>query len=344
MVVSDVPIIGFASLRVDKDGKVAIQLEKNRCEELGLVKMDFLAISTLDVIDEALKNIRRLGSKGPRCMEDIPLDDKETYEMISRGQTRCVFQLGKTGMMAALCRQIKPHNILDIAIVNALGRPSSKNKDKETDRSEREEFVERRNGQIPVTHIHPSLGACLGKTYGLCIMEEQLMGVAQAAAGWDLNKADGLRKLTKLKEKGKDLAVKLEKEFVEGAVGTHGMPERQAQEIWDKIVGKFSGYGFNASHAVFYSINGYYTAYLKCHHPVAFLAAKLKVETDKNSITSDDEVEAAKQECKRLGLQVMPPDVNRSGAGYEVLDERTIVMGLSAIKGMGGKEIGRAHV
>ena len=336
MVVSDIPLVEFAPLRIDKNGKVAVQLEKNRCEELGLVKMDFLAISTLDIIDEALKNIGKLGEKGPTTMEEIPLDDPDTYTMVSKGHTRCVFQLGKTGMMAALCKQIKPKNIIDLAIINALGRPSSKNKDKETDRSEREEYVGRRLGDIKVSYLHPSL-ECLRETHGLCIMEEQLMGVAQNVAGWDLNKADGLRKLTKLKEKGKDLAAKLEKEFVEGVINAHGVPQELAQEIWNKVVGKFSGYGFNKSHAVFYSINGYYTAYLKCHHPAAFMAAKLKIETGSNSITSDDEIDAARQECRRLGIKILPPDVNRSGTGYEVVDPKTIIMGLAAIKGLGEK-------
>jgi len=339
LVVSDIPLTEFVPLRIDKDGKVAIQLEKNRCEELGLVKMDFLAISTLDIIDEAFKNIAKLGENGPESMEVIPLDDPETYAMIAKGHTRCVFQLGKTGMMAALCKQIKPTRIIDIAIINALGRPSSKLVNKDTGRSEREEFVGRRCGAIKVTYLHPSL-ECLKETNGMCIIEDQLMKVAQHVAGWDLNKADGLRKLTKLKEKGKDLAAKLEKEFVEGAMATHAMTRELAQEIWDKIVGKFGGYGFNLSHAVFYSINGYYTAYLKCHHPAAFMAAKLKIETSKNSITSDDEIDAAKQECKRLGIRIMPPDVNRSGTGYEVLDAKTIITGLAAIKGLGEKAAG----
>lgn len=336
MVVSDIPLTEFAPLRIDKDGKVAVQLEKNRCEELGLVKMDFLAISTLDIIDEALKNIKKLGEPGPASMDDIPLDDQETYAMISKGHTRCVFQLGKTGMMAALCKQIKPTRIIDIAIINALGRPSSKLVDKDTGRSEREEFVGRRSGAIKVTYLHPSL-ECLKETNGMCIIEDQLMKVAQHVAGWDLNKADGLRKLTKLKEKGKDLAAKLEKEFVEGAMVTHAMTRELAQEIWDKIVGKFGGYGFNLSHAVFYSINGYYTAYLKCHHPAAFMAAKLKIETGSNSITSDDEIDAARQECKRLGIKILPPEVNGSGTGFDVVDPKTIIMGMAAIEGLGAK-------
>lgn len=330
MVVSDIPIIEFAPLRIDKNGDIAVQYEKERCEANGLVKMDFLAISTLDVIDETLKNIARLGIEGPKTMEDIPLDDKETYEMIQQGQTRCVFQLGKSTMMATLCKHIKPKNILDIAVVNALGRPSSAN--------ERQEYIDRRFGKKKVVYLHPSL-ECLKETYGLCIMEEQLMSVAGNVAGWDLNKADGLRKLTKLKEKGKDLALKLEVEFIEGAMKTHNMEYELAKKIWDEVVGKFSGYGFNKSHAVFYSINGYITAYLKRHYPAAFLAANLKVKTMRGGITKDEEISMAKTECRRLGIKIIPPDINKSSANYEILDDKTIVMGFAAIKGLGEKAI-----
>lgn len=331
MVISDIPIVEFAPLRVDKSGNTVTQYEKERCEAIGLVKMDFLAISTLDVIDETLKNIERLGIKdGPKSMDDIPLDDKETYEMIQQGQTRCVFQLGKSTMMATLCKHIKPKNILDIAVVNALGRPSSTN--------ERQEYIDRRFGKKKVVYLHPSL-ECLKETYGLCIMEEQLMGVAKDVAGWDLNKADGLRKLTKLKAKGKDLALRLEVEFIEGAIKTHSMEYELAKKIWDEVVGKFSGYGFNLSHAVFYSINGYFTAYLKRHYPAAFLAANLKVKTERGGVTKDEEITAAKIECRRLGIKIIPPDINKSSANYEILDDKTIVMGFAAIKGLGEKAL-----
>jgi DNA polymerase-3 subunit alpha len=332
MVVSDIPIVEFAPLRIDKNGAVAVQYEKNRCEANGLVKMDFLAISTLDIIDEALKNIRRLGIEdAPKQMEDIPLDDKETYKMIQKGHTKCVFQLGKSGMMVALCKKIRPNNILDIAAVNALGRPSSKN--------ERQEYIDRRFKVKKVEYLHPSLEKGLGHTYGLCIMEEQLMDVAKDVAGWDLNKADGLRKLTKLKGKDPKLALQLEVDFIEGMMKKHNTKYEDSKEVWDKVVEKFSGYGFNKSHAVFYSINGYITAYLKCHYPAAFLAAYLKIKTSKGGLNREDEINMAKTECRRLGIQIVPPDINKSSSGYEVLDSDTIVMGLAAVKGMGEKAL-----
>jgi thiol-disulfide isomerase/thioredoxin len=333
MVISDVPIVEFAPLRVDKNNDIAVQYEKNRCESIGLVKMDFLAISTLDIIDETFKNIKRSEiNNGPGKVEDIPLNDEETYKMIQNGHTKCVFQLGKSGMFVSLCKLIKPKNIVDIAMVNALGRPSSSNE-------ERKEYANRRFGKKEVIYLHPSLERALKETYGLGIFEEQLMAVAQDVAGWDLNKADGLRKLTKLKGKNPKLALQLEVEFIEGTIKQHGVEYEKAKEIWDKVVLPFAGYGFNKSHAVFYSINGYITAYLKCHYPAAFLAAYLKIKAAKGGISKDEEIAMAKYECRRIGIKIVPPDINKSSGGYEVLDENTIVMGFSAIKGMGDKAI-----
>jgi len=338
MVVSDIPIFDFAPLRIDKNNEIAVQYEKNRCEEEGLVKMDFLAISTLDIIDESFKNIRNLGiENAPSQMEDIPINDIDTYNMIQKGQTKCVFQLGKSGIMAILCKKIKPNNILDIAIINALGRPAAAAKD--GIKGTRDEYIDRRIGKKDITYPHESLSGPLGETYGLAITEEQLMSIAGEVAGWDLNKADKLRKFTKIKGKDPDFALKLEAEFIEGMMQTHKVEYELAKEVWDKYVSGFGGYGFNKSHAVFYSINGYITAYLKCHYPAAFLAAYLKVKTAKGGISRDDEINGAKAECRRLGVTIIPPDINKSKSGYEVLDEKTIVMGLAAIKGMGDKAL-----
>jgi len=339
MVISDIPLVDFIPLRVDKNGSVAVQYDKKRSEMNGLVKMDFLALSTLDVLDETFKNIKTLHNKGISKMEDIPLDDEETYEMLQKGHTNCVFQLGQSGTMVALCKYIKPTDILDIAIINALGRPSSAEKDKITNKNERQVYIERRRGISKITYIHPSLKKALSSTYGLCIMEDQLMEVAKYVAGWDLNKADALRKITKDKDKNSDLMLKTEAEFVADSMKFHNMPHETAQEIWDKVIKVFSGYGFNKAHAVAYSIMGYYTAYLKRHYPVAFLAAYLKVVTNKNAASREEKVNIAKRECKRFNIKIIPPDVNQSSAGYEVLDSSTIVMGFEAIKGLGEKAI-----
>jgi DNA polymerase III alpha subunit len=332
MVISDVPILDFAPLRVDKNNVVAVQYDKNRCESVGLVKMDFLAITTLDVIDETFKNIETLDSNGPKKMGDIPLDDSKVFEMIQDGNTKCVFQLGASGKMINLCKGVKSKDITDIAFINALGRPSSSSK-------EGKEFAARRFGKSKVTHLHPSLENAFGETYGLGLFEEQLLKVAQDVAGWDLSKADGLRKLTKLKGKNPKLALQLEKDFIEGTMNKHNLSYEKSKEIWDNVVEPFSGYGFNKSHAVSYSINGYITAYLKYYYPAAFLAAYLKVKTNKSGVTKEAEIASAKSECKRMGISIVPPDINHSGAGYEVLDDNTIVMGFAAIKGLGPKAV-----
>jgi DNA polymerase III alpha subunit len=338
MVISDVPIYEFAPLRIDKNGELAVQYEKKRCEALGLVKMDFLAVLVLDIIDETFKNIAALkNDNAPSRMEDIPLDDQETYRMIQEGHTRCVFQLGKSALMVSLCKTIKPRNILDIAVINVLARPSGKRQGEA--KGTRELYIERRIGTKDIVYPHDSLKETLHKTYGLAIMEDQLMGVAKSVAGWDLNKADDLRKFTKSKGKDPELDAKIEKEFVDDAMKTHNMTRRLAQKIWDQYVKSFSGYGFNASHATSYSITGYITAYLKRHYPAEFLAAYLKIKTNKGGVNRDDEISSAKIECRRLGIRIVPPDVNGSSAGYEMLDKDRIVMGLSAIKGMGAKAV-----
>lgn len=332
LIIADKKIYEYAPVRVDKDGTSAVQYEKERCEKEGLIKMDFLAISNLDIIDETFKNIRKLGLKNtPTQMEDIPLNDKETYKMIQNGHTKCVFQLGKSSIMSVLCKKLKPKNILDIAMVNALGRPSAK--------EIRDTFINRRNGVEEIKYPHSSLKRALSKTYGLAVTEEQLLLLSSSVSGFTLNKADGLRKLTKLKGKNPKLAEQLEQDFIDGAIKTHQMEKTLAKYIWDHYVSAFGGYGFNLSHAIFYSINGYITAYLKRHYPSAFMAAYLKVKTERGGISKDDEIEVAKKECKRLGLEIIPPDINNSKVGYEVLDNKRIIMGFYAIKGMGGKAI-----
>ena len=331
MVISDIPIVEFAPVRIDKNGIAAVQYEKNRCESIGLVKMDFLALSTLDVIDETIKNIKKT-TGNDLVMEEIPLDDVETYKMIQEGQTKCVFQLGNSSMMISLCKSLKPKNIVDIAVINALGRPSSS-------KEEREEYVARRFGGKRITYLHPALENSLKETYGLCVFEEQMMYVAKDIAGWDLSKADGLRKLTKLKGKNPKMALQLENDFINGIIETHNTSYEEAKTIWEKIILPFAGYGFNKSHAIQYSINSYYTAFLKRHFPAEFFAAYLKIKTNMGGIHKDIQISMAKAECKVFNIKIIPPDINNSGSNYEVLDRKTIVMGFSAIKGLGEKGV-----
>lgn len=333
LIIADQPIVNIAPLRIDKDGIVSVQYEKQRSESLGLIKMDLLSVSTFDVIGDTINNIQMLN---PNCaiktMDDIPLDDEDTFKEISKGQTRCVFQFGKSTVMMQLCKNLKPKNISDLGTINALGRPSSS-------KEERQEFIDRRFGRKEVRYLHSCLENALKETFGLGIFEEQMMLIAKDAADWDLDKADGLRKLTKLKGKDPALAEKLEIEFIEGCMRKHNMPYEKALEIWEEIILPFAKYGFNKSHAIFYAINGYMTAYLKRHFPAEFFAAYLRQKTNDNSLTKDVDIAVAKAECKRMGVKIIPPDVNKSGISYEVLDSKTIIMGLKAIKGMGDKAV-----
>lgn len=325
VVIGDKPLYELVPLRMDKDednGEVvtATQWEKTRVEEFGLVKMDVLGLKTLTVIDNTLRYI--LETTGNNIsIDQIPLDDPETYKMISRGDNIGVFQLESS--LSPLCAKIKPTDVGTIAAINALGRPSCPPE-------QRQAYIKRRFGQDKVRYTHPSLENALKDTYGISLYEESMMSIARDCAGWDLNEADNLRKLTKLKGKDPELALKTEANFIKGCMDFSGMTYEQASEVWDREISSFSGYGFNKSHAISYSIISVQTAWLKCNYPAQFMCALINGE-DPNS----DKAQEYLNECKRLGIDIIPPHINKSGENYKVIDEKVISTGLSAIKGLG---------
>jgi len=329
IVISDIALPTYVPLRIDKNGAIAVQYEKNRCEEMGLIKMDLLGLEHLRIIENTIENARLLGMDCP-SPEDIKFNDPAVWDDIAKGRTMCVFQMGSSHMKA-LCKQIKPKSIEDLSLVNALGRPSAK--------ESRETYIARRDGKEKVSFKYECLRAPLAETLGECVYEEQLAKLANAVAGWDLNKADGLRKLTKLKEKGKDLAIRLRAEFIADGMKHAKLQEHEVANIWDGIIEPFSGYGFNKAHGIFYSINGYHTAYYKHYFPAAFMAAVLQAETNKNSTARDSNIRAYKKEAERLGLKIIQPDINFSGYSFKVLTKDTIVTGLDAVKGVGGSAV-----
>lgn len=330
IVISDIDLSTYVPLRLDKNGTVSVQYEKNRCEAVGLIKMDLLGLEHLNIIDSTIKNARSLGLKCPD-VENIPLDDEAVWEEISKGRTLCVFQMG-SAHMRALCKQIKPKNIEDLSLVNALGRPSAA--------ESREHYIARRDGKEKVTYQHECLKLALEETLGVCVYEDQLMKLANVVSGWDLNKADGLRKLTKYKGKNPEMVAKLKDDFINGAIAHRGMSHKQAYEIWATIVEPFEGYGFNKPHGIFYSLNGYHTAYYKHHFPACFMAAVLKSEVEKAaSPTRDAKLRAYKREAERMGLIIKAPNINTSGTAFTVEDNKTLVTGLTAIKGVGAAAV-----
>lgn len=336
IIVSDIDLTTFVPLRCDKDGVVSVQYEKNRCEEVGLIKMDLLGLEHLKVLDSTISNVKSMGNECPDTDDLAPFEDTEVWDMTSKGKTVSVFQMGSPHMRT-LCKRIKPQSIEDLSLVNALGRPSA-GEAKDGSPAARDVYIARRDGKQQVVFPYKCIEESLKETLGICVYEEQLAKLAKYAAGWDLNKADGLRKLTKLKGKNPELAAQLKKDFINDTIKFSKLKKVEATDIWEGIIEPFAGYGFNKAHGVFYSLNGYHTAYYKYHHPAAFMAAVLRSEVEKPS-SNEEKIKLYKREAGRMGLDIIAPDIDKSDRYFSVLDEKTIVMGLAAIKGVGIKAV-----
>lgn len=327
LVISKRPLPGLIPLRKDKDGAIAIEFDKERAEENGLVKMDTLGLETLDIIDETYRLIKKAGKPLPPDPPDFDEYDEKTYNLISRGDTFCVFQLGTSSGTIDLCRKIKPKSIEDISHINSLARPSA--------RDIREDFIATKEGREKVKLLHPSLKRAFGDTFGFGLYEESLMYLAQDVAGWSLHEADRLRKLTKEKGKNPKKALQWRSDFIADAKKNNDIPENVAMKIWDEVVDKFQGYGFNMSHSVMYSMISYYTAYLKAHYPVEFLLANLMSEIRSNAKIAKENIERIKLELRRNGVKIVPPDINKSSMTYEMQPDGSLLTGFEALKSVG---------
>jgi DNA polymerase-3 subunit alpha len=284
-------------------------------EVAGLLKMDFLGLRTLTVLRNALELIRQ--NHGVDVdLNRIPADDPKTLELFSRGQTVGVFQFESSGMQDYL-RKLRPTSIHDLVAMNALYRPGPM--------ENIPDFIDRKHGRKTIEYLHPKLEETLRETYGIIVYQEQVIKIASDIAGFSLAKADMMRRA--MGKKDKALMAEQKKEFVQGA-GEQGVDRKTASEIFD-LIEKFASYGFNKSHSVAYSVLAYQTAYLKAHYPAEYMAATLTSEigdTDKIVLFIDD--------CRKLGIEVLPPDVNESGVGFVVFPTG-IRFGLSAIKNVG---------
>lgn len=242
VVIAPQPLYEIAPLRIEIDKQTgnkvtATQWDKDHCENFGFIKMDLLGLETLNVISEALRLIKQRHNLDLK-IDDIPLDDEDTFKMISRGDNAGVFQLESS--LSPLCVKIKPTDVTTVAAINALGRPSCPPE-------QRKSYIQRRFGTEKIQYTHPRLENALKDTYGISLYEESMMTIAKDCAGWDLNEADNLRKLTKLKGKDPEMALKTEANFIKGCMETSGMTYEQAMEVWDHEIASFSGYGFNRS-------------------------------------------------------------------------------------------------
>ncbi|MDO9629683.1 MAG: DNA polymerase III subunit alpha [Acholeplasmataceae bacterium] len=289
------------------------QLEASDLESLGLLKIDFLGIRNLAVIDDAIKMIKRLGE--PFSLVDIPLDDPKTYELLSRAETSGVFQLESNGMRATL-RKLKPNDFEDIVAILALFRPGPMDNI--------DEYIERRNGK-KYDYLHPNLTSILKKTYGIIVYQEQIMRIANEFAGYSLAEADLLRR--GISKKDKNILEEERKRFILKCQQKNYTKET-AEEIYDYIV-KFADYGFNRSHSVAYALVAYQMAYIKANYYPVFMTILLSSVTGNDGLTKD-----YLNELKKHQIKILPPDINISTDQYIYLN-KTIYMPLLSIKSIG---------
>jgi DNA polymerase-3 subunit alpha len=325
VVIAPGPLTDFTALYRESGGAgVVTQFDKDDVEQVGLVKFDFLGLRTLTIIDWALKliNAKRLAAgEPPLDLERLPLDDPETFRLLRSGRTTAIFQLESRGI-TDLVRKLQPDRFDDIVALVALFRPGPLQSGMVDD------FIARKHGRVAGTidYLHPSLAEILKPTYGVILYQEQVMQIAQTLSGYTLGGADLLRRAMG-KKKPEEMA-KQRSAFVDGAV-ERGVPAGRAGYIFD-LIEKFAGYGFNKSHSVAYALLAYQTAWLKAHHPEAFMAAVLSCDMEHT-----DKVVSFIDECAGIGIEVLPPDVNQSSFAFTVAGPGTIRYGLGAIKGVG---------
>jgi len=323
VVIAREPIVSYMPVQKLGDGIVTTQFEKDEVEQQGLLKMDLLGLRTLTVIGDAVVNI-----KAARNIEididNIPLDDPATYDMLCRADTSGVFQLESSGMRKVL-RNLHPESLEDIIALVALYRPGPLGSGMVDD------FIDRKNGRKKVKSLYPLLDPILKETYGVMLYQEQVMQAASVMGGFSLGQADVLRKA--MGKKKHDVLMKQKDAFLEGAK-ERNIPEKKANEIFD-LMEHFSEYGFNKSHSAAYAFVSYQTAWLKANYPVEYMAALLTSIMD-----TADRVPEYLGECRNMGIAVLPPDINESYTSFTVVGNK-IRFGLAAVKNIGREAVHR---
>jgi DNA polymerase-3 subunit alpha len=328
VVVAPEKLINFTPLQKEPSGeKIITQYEMHACEDIGLVKLDILGIRNLAILREAVELVKQTTGKSVDLAK-IPLDDKKTFEMLSRGETMGTFQLSGSGMTKYLV-ELKPERIDDIMAMIALYRPGPMANIKE--------YIDRKKGKKPITYYHPKMKKFLEKSYGILVYQDDLLFTALDLAGYDWKEVDKFRKAV-----GKKIPAEMARQhtrFVEGCVNNADMTKDEAEGLWD-LFEPFQGYGFNKAHAASYGMVAYQTAYMKANYPVEYMAALLTAESN-----DKDKVSSAISECRRIKIPILPPDINRSDVGFKIVDDEkssygvAIRFGLSAIKNVGNAAI-----
>ena len=326
VIMSSDPLIDIVPImKREQDGQIVTQFDYPGCESLGLIKMDFLGLRNLTILSDAVANVK--SNRGVDLdLESLELDDKASYDLLARGDTLGVFQLDG-GPMRGLLRLMKPDNFEDISAVLALYRPGPMGADSHTN------YALRKNGLQEITPIHPELEEplkdVLGGTYGLIIYQEQVMSIAQKVAGFSLGQADILRRAMGKKKKSE-----LDKQFAGFSDGmkANGYSEAAVKTLWDILL-PFSDYAFNKAHSAAYGVVSYWTAYLKAHYPGEYMAALLTSVGD-----SKDKIAVYLNECRRMGITVLAPDVNESFANFTAVGA-DIRFGLGAVRNVGANVV-----
>jgi len=318
VVIAPDTITNYTPVEMSQKGVVATQYPMYPIEELGLLKMDFLGLSNLTIINNALRIIKKV-YKDDIVLSELPLDDVKTYELFQRGDTTGVFQLESAGMKRYL-RELKPTVFEDIIAMVALYRPGPM--------QFIDSFIKRKHGQEKIKYLHPKMEAALSSTYGILVYQEQFMQISKDLAGFTGGQADTLRKAV-----GKKIMAMMKKvkpEFVEGAIKHSGADRELMEQFWAQLE-EFANYCFNKSHAACYGLISYWTAYLKAHYPDAFMAALMTSDQD-----DIDRLAIEITECKHMGLTVLAPDVNESFVEFAVVPgKKQIRFGMAAVKGVG---------
>ena len=318
VVIAPDALVNYIPLEMAQKGVVATQFPMGEVEDLGLLKMDFLGLSNLTIINNAMRIIRKVYGEKIN-LATLPLDDKPTYELFQRGDTTGVFQLESAGMKRYL-RGLKPTHFEDIIAMVALYRPGPM--------QFIDSFIKRKHGQEEITYLHPGMKNSLENTYGILVYQEQFMQISKEWCGFTGGQADTLRKA--VGKKKMDLMLKIKPDFVNGAVKHGGAPKEVAELFWDQLV-EFANYCFNKSHAACYGLIAYWTAYLKAHYPDAFMAALMTSDHD-----DIDRLAIEITECKHMGIEVLSPDVNQSYVEFAVVPAaKQVRFGMAAVKGVG---------
>ena len=320
VVIAPGELTDYVPLYRSSQGDITSQYDMKGLEDLGLLKLDFLGLRNLTVIDNTIKLIEENGKKID--IENIPFDDQEVYKLFTKGLTIGVFQFESSGMREFL-KKLKPTVIEDLIAMNALYRPGPMNNI--------DDFIRRKHGKTKIHYLHPSMEDILKETYGIIVYQEQVMQIANEVAGFSLAEADIMRRA--MGKKIKKLMDELKIKFIDGAKKKNGIEPEMAKQIYE-LIEKFAEYGFNKSHSTAYAYVAYQTAWLKTHYPAEFMSANLTSE-----MSNIDSIVILINECRKMKIEVNPPDVNISSIDFRPVDSRTISFGLNAIKNVGTKAL-----